>query len=140
MKHILRDIKLSKLSGTPMSTKAYKLDEFWDELWCDMKVKIDPKKGEIRCWKDDYDYYHFYQDGRNDCLWCDNEKIWSFFRRDLGLNYDGTQELIHQMVSETLNCKVKTPFLAFRGFQKLVSETLNCKVKTPRIRISKLLR
>ena len=109
MKHILRDIKLSKLTGTPMSDEATMFVKFWDNLWRDMKVSVGPKKGEIRCWKDDYDYYYFFQEDRNDYFWCDNKKIWSFFRRDLGLNYDDTQEFIQQMVDETLNCKVNTP-------------------------------
>ena len=132
MIHILREIKLSNLTDTPMSTKATKLVEFWGELWSGMKVKIDPKKGEIRCWRDDYDYYYFYQEDRNDYLWCDTEKIWSFFRRDLGLNYDGTQELIHQMVDETLNYIVNTPISSISPTNLLVDETLNYIVNTPR--------
>ena len=131
MIHILREIKLSNLTDTPMSEEATKLVEFWDELWTDMKVKVDPPKGEVRCWKDGYEYYYFYQDGRNDCLWCDTEKIWSFFRLELGLNYDGTQELIHQMVDETLNCKVNTPRKLDHIFALTVGETLNYKVNTP---------
>ena len=132
MIHILREIKLSKLTDTPMSTKATKLVEFWDELWCDMKVKIDPKKGEIKCWKEGYDYYYFYQEDRNDYLWCDYDEVWTFFRRDLGLNYDDVQELIQQLVDETLNCKVNTPQRLMFQSLILVDEALNCKVNTPK--------
>ena len=131
MNHILREIKLSNLTDTPMSTKATKLVEFWGELWSGMKVKIDPKKGEIRCWRDDYDYYYFHQEDRNDYLWCDYDEVWTFFRRDLGLNYDDAQELIQQLVDETLNCKVNTPSGIMLGFNYKVDETLNCKVNTP---------
>ena len=131
MNHILREIKLSNLTDTPMSEEATKLVEFWDELWTDMKVKVDPSKGEIRCWKDDYKYYYFRQDDRNDCLWCDTEKIWSFFRLELGLNYSDTQELVHQMVGETLNCKVNTPPAPDAIPSSLVGETLNYKVNIP---------
>ena len=109
MNHILREIKLSNLTDTPMGTKASMLVKFWDELWADMKVKVDPSKGEIKCWKDGYDYYYFLQDENHNYLWCDTVKIWAFFQYDLGLNYEGIKGLIHQMVNETLNCEVKTP-------------------------------
>ena len=109
MVHILRDIKLSKLTGTPMSTQASKFVKFWDELWADMKVQIDTEKGEIRCWKDDCDYYYFIQDDKNDNLWCNYTKVWSFFQNDLDLNYVETQDIIQTVVVKTLNCEVNTP-------------------------------
>ena len=109
MNHILRDIKLSKLTEIPMSTKASRFVKFWDELWTGMKVKIDPIKGEIKCWKDDHDCYYFRQDDKNDRLWCNYNKVWSFFDRKLGLDYTDIQELIHYMVDKTLNCEVNTP-------------------------------
>ena len=109
MNYLLRDIKLSKLTDTPMSEEASRLVKFWDELWTDMKVKIDPTKGEIKCWKEGYDYYYFFQNDRNDYLWCDNKKIWSFFVGKLGFDYTEIQELIQYMVSKTLNCEVNTP-------------------------------
>ena len=109
MNYILREIKLSNLTDTPLSTKASKLVEFWDELWRDMEVKVDPYKGEIRCWKDDYNYCYFLQSNKNDKLWCDYNNVWMFFGYDLKLNYDEIQELIKHMVGKTLNCEVNTP-------------------------------
>ena len=111
MNHILREIKLSNLTDTPMSMKASKLVEFWDNLWADMKVSANHKKGEIVCWKDDYDYYYFYQNNKSARLWCDYNEVWTFFRDELKLSHDKTQELIQQMVSEALNYKVNIPFL-----------------------------
>ena len=132
MIHILRDIKLSKLTDTPMGTKASKLVKFWDELWCDMKVKIDLKKGEIRCWKNDYDYYYFFQDDTDNYFWCDFEKVWTFFREDLGFKHGDTQELIQYMANETLNCMVNTPNNIVADETQVVDKTLNCKVNTPK--------
>ena len=109
MNHILREIKLSKLTDTPMSMKASKLDKFWNEFWGGMKIMVNSTKGEIRCWKDGYDYYYFIQREKNDYLWCDPVKIWSFFRYDLGLNCKEARELIYQMVGEALNYEVNTP-------------------------------
>ena len=129
--YILREIKLSKLTDTPMGDEATMLVKFWDELWADMKIKIDPIEGEIRCWKDDHDYYYFFQDENHNYLWCDYDKVWSFFGRDLGLNYDDTQELVQRMVGETLNCKVNTPNPIDDLVLELVGKTLNCKVNTP---------
>ena len=130
-KYILRDIKLSKLTGTPLSGEASRFIEFWDDLWADMKVKIDPIKGEIRCWKDDYDYYYFQQDDKNDNLWCDRYRVWSFFRDDFDLKYTETQELIQYMVDKTLNCEVSTPWRLYPIQRFKVDKTLNCKVGTP---------
>ena len=131
MNHILRDIKLSKLTGTPMSEEASKFVKFWDDLWADMKVKIDPSKGEIKCWKDGYDYYYFYQDDKNDNLWCDRYRVWPFFQYDLYLNYTETQELIQYMVDETLNCEANTPKKWRIRYDLSVDKTLNCEVSTP---------
>ena len=111
-----------------MGTKASKLVKFWDELWADMKVKIDPLNGKIECWKDDYDYYYFFQDDTNNYFWCDFEKIWSFFDGKLGLEYTEIQELIQHMVSKTLNCKVNTPWLIWPQDKKKVGKTLKCDV------------
>ena len=107
MNHILRDIKLSKLTGMSLSKEASRVVKFWDKLWVDMKVQIDAEKGEIKCWKDECCYY-FIQDNRYDYMWCDFENVWSFFRHDLDLNYNDTHEFIQYMVSETLNCRVNT--------------------------------
>ena len=105
--YILREIKLSKLTGTPMSTKASKLVKFWDKLWDNMKIKIDSSKGEIKYWKDEH--YYFHQNDKNDRLWCNHTKVWSFFRNELELDRDDIQKLIQYMMNKTLNCVVNTP-------------------------------
>ena len=133
MNHILRDIKLSKITDTPLSEKASKIINFWDGLWTDMKVIVDADKGEIKCWKNDYDYYYFHQDDKNSHLWCNHYRVWSFFRNELGIKYAEVQELIQYMVGETLNCGVNTPWnnRPFLGLS--VSESLNCGVNTPTV-------
>ena len=131
MNHILRDIKLSKLTDTPMSDEASKLVKFWDELWCDMKVHIDANKGEIKCWKDGYKYYYFAQDDKNGSLWCDYYKVWLFFEEELGLDYSEIQGLIQYMVDKTLNCGVNTPLPVYLFSLLKVDKTLNCGVNTP---------
>ena len=110
MNDILREIKLSKLTDTPMSDNATKLTKFWDELWSDMEVYVDNNKGEIGCCKDDgCDYYYFYQHSKDGLLWCNCDKVWSFFRDSLSLEHNEIQKLIQIMVSETLNYKVNIP-------------------------------
>ena len=108
MSHILRDIRLSKLTGKPMGDKASKLNKFWDDLWCDMRVYVDVIKGEIKCWKDSHNYYYFHQDGKNTRLWCNYDEVWSFFDKKLCLSYNETQELIQIMLTLTLSYKVNT--------------------------------
>ena len=109
MNHILRDIKLSKLTGTPLSEKTSKVIKFWDELWVDMKVVINTEKGEIKCWKDDYDYYYFYQKNKKATMWCNHRGVWSFFMNELKINHVDVQEVTQYMLRETLKSEVSTP-------------------------------
>ena len=125
MNHILRDIKLSELTDTPMSDGASKFNKFWDDLWSDMEVSINVDKEEIKCWKDGCDYYYFLQEDKNDHLWCDYDKVWSFPRYDLGLEYGETQELVQYMMDKTLNCRLNTPIPAMAITSKAVDKTLN---------------
>ena len=131
MKHILRDIKLYKLTGTPLSDEASKLIKFWDGMWTDMKVDINVEKGEIKCWKEGYNYYYFRQDDKNDNLWCDFEKVWSFIQYDLEFTYTETQELLQYMVDRTLNCVINTPHNIHTRDNHVVDKTLNCVINTP---------
>ena len=110
MNHILRDIKLSKLTGTPLSDDASKFVKFWDELWIDMKVVIDTEKGEIKCWKNDYSYYYyFYQKNKKATMWCNHRRVWSFFMNELKLEHVDAQEVTQYMLRETLKIEVNTP-------------------------------
>ena len=108
-KYILRDIKLSKLTGTPLSGEASRLIKFWDELWVGMVVKIEPNKEKIECWKDDHSYYYFVQDDKNGFLWCNYFKVWLFFEAELGLGYSEIQELIQYMVGKTISSEINKP-------------------------------
>ena len=134
--YILREIKLSKLTDTPMSDEASKLVKFWNDLWCDMKVQIDSDKGKIECWKDGYDYYYFYQEDKNARLWCDFDRVWIFFHINLPINYDETQEIIQTMVGKTLNCVVNIPEEEWVYLQKRMNKTLNCVMNPPKYNIN----
>ena len=131
MNYILRDIKLSKLTGTPMNDKATRLITFWGDLWRDMKVHININKGEIKCWKYGYDYYYFLQNGKDDFLRCDFHEVWSFFKDELKLKYDDTQELIQHMMDKTLNGDIHTPVTNYIQTLYLVDKTLNGDIHTP---------
>ena len=131
MNYILRDIKLSKLTNIPPVGDAAKLVKFWDELWTDMKVYIDKKKGEIKCWKDGYDYYYFIQNDKNDRLWCNFEQVIFSFIYYLGLTYPVYEELIHHMVDDILNCEVNPPNYGPYGTKVRVDDILNCKINSP---------
>lgn len=113
MNHILRDIKLHKLTGIPLSEEASKLIKFWDGLWADMEISIDTDEGVIECWKESYACYYFRQVNKKDFLRCDYNKVWIFFKDELELNHDGIQKLIHHMVNETLNCRVNLPTFSY---------------------------
>lgn len=112
MSYLIREIKISKFTKTPLSDEASKFIKFWGRLCNDMKIHVDNNKGEIRCCKDGYGYY-FLQDGKNDYFWCDSKNVWSFFEEELDINYKETQELIQYMVNKTLNLVINTPDIKF---------------------------
>ena len=130
MSYLLREIKLTKLTETPLSDEASKLIKFWDGLWTDMKVIVDAGKGEIKCWKEGYEYYYFIQKDENDYLRCDIDEVWSFFMTELKINFNDTQELIQYMVVKTLNSRVSTAAPAYDPTHQKVDKTLNSRVNT----------
>ena len=131
MNYILREIKLSNITGVPLSDDVTKLVEFWDGLWVDMKVVIDAEKGEIKCWKENYNYYYFYQKNKKATMWCNHRRVWSFFINELKLNHTDTQEVTQYMLGETLKSEVSTPqIMSVYELQKL-GKTLKSEVSTP---------
>ena len=130
MNYILRDIKLSKITGNPPTGNAAELVKFWDELWSDMIVLIDTKKGKIECWKNDYTYYYFVQDDMDSNLICSYLKVWTFFEDNLGLRYNEIQKLIQHMVDETINNMANIPLWHIKPTYNGKGGTMNYKVNT----------
>ena len=110
-RQIIRNIKFSEVLDEELNPLTKKVKEFID----------DKLEGLIQFESDEYPGFIFYkkdevilfeQDLKNEWLWCSNQHYWSFFEKEIGLNYDEIQELTRGMLGEHLNCKQFTP----RGF------------------------
>ena len=51
----------------------------------------------------------FDQDLKNEILWCDYDKIWSFFYKEYRNNYDDVQSFIKNVLEEEAKLNVYTP-------------------------------
>ena len=94
----------------------------------DRTPEIEPMKPEMKWLKDNFDnlkpivksdrtYYvdnerkplFYYQNEENGDVYIGYDRIWSILRKDFGLNYDETQELIKRWLEETYNLRGFTP-------------------------------
>ena len=94
----------------------------------DWTSEIKPMKPEMKWLKDSFDnlkpivngnrtYYvdnerkplFYYQNEENGDVYIGYDRIWSILRKDFGLNYDETQELIKRWLEETYNLRGFTP-------------------------------
>ena len=107
-KQIIRDIKLSETLNKELNPLSKKVKEFID----------DKLEGLVQFESNNYPGFIFYkkdevvlfrQDLKSEYLWCSVEHYWSFFNKEIGLNYVETQELTKALIGTHLNCKEFTP-------------------------------
>ena len=103
-RQILRDIKISETLDKELNPLSKKVKEFID----------DKLGGLIQFESDEYPDHLFYRkddiilfdrDLKNKRLWCSRHHYWSFFNKEIGLNYDEIQELTKYFIGTHLNCK-----------------------------------
>ena len=104
---------------------------FLTELWRDMEISVvdNYKVQSIILHKGDMFYME--QDFKNGWLWCDWDRVWSFFESKKGMEVSDTQDFIQSMVEEHLKCRVLTPSHDAHGGAMAVEEHLKCRVLTP---------
>ena len=108
-KYLVREIKLNKLTNIPLNGDALLFSEFWNDLWDNMKIRINDADGRIECWKDGYEYYYLHHSNEKTIFWCDYDKVWSFFQKELKLSYPEIQKFIHMVISDKLGRVVSSP-------------------------------
>ena len=125
-KQILRDIKLSKTLNKELNPLSKKVKEFIDDkLEGLVQFESDNFPNSIFYKKDEVILFEL--DLKNEWLRCSYEHYWSFFEKEIVLNYFETQELTKAMVGEHLNCKQFTTRDSSYFFSWMVGEHLNCK-------------
>ena len=70
-------------------------------------------------------------DRKNDYVFIDYHKIWSFLEKVFGLNYSEIQQLTKEWLSEVYNLRGVTPLLPERDLFHLLSEVYNLRGVTP---------
>jgi hypothetical protein len=128
-------IKLCQYLGKEPQGEFKEFYDFITELWKDMEFSVinDHNKQGIIFHKGT-DFY-MEQDFKNGWLWCESDRVWSFFRFKKGLEVPETQDFIRGMVEEHLKSKVyttlSTPSRRSRPHCQWVEEHLKSKVSTP---------
>ena len=107
-KQIIRNIKFSEVLDKELNPLTKKVKEFIDNKPDGLiQFEMDNYPNSLFYKRDDIILFEL--DLKNERLWCSYEHYWSFFEKEIGLNYDEIQELTRGMVGEHLNCKQFTP-------------------------------
>jgi hypothetical protein len=95
--------------------KAGKIIKFFDNLFKDLKETTSEKyPGSVFFYTlndDGLKNVWMEQDSKNERLWCHWTGFWSFFEKEIGLDYSETQSLVKTMVEQHLNREVSTPIV-----------------------------
>ena len=127
---LLRDIKLSEVLGTEMNPLTNKVKDFVDNKLEEL-IQFESEKYPNSIFYKKDDIILFRQDLKNERLWCSYKHYWSFFKEEIGLNYNEIQELTMALVGTHLNYKQFTPVFLVNMERDLVGTHLNYKQFTP---------
>jgi len=82
---------------------------WFKDLLNQMEMKEDRKKYSDSIFFFIDDKMVMVQDEKNESIWVDSEKIWSFFHSEFDLNYNETSDLIKGMVEQHFKMRLFTP-------------------------------
>jgi hypothetical protein len=105
--------------------------DFLTELWKDMEFSVINDHNEQGIILHKGTDFYMEQDFKNGLLWCEYNRVCSFFRTKKCMEIPETQVFIQSMVEEHLKCKVSTPAERDPVGARWVEEHLKCKVSTP---------
>jgi hypothetical protein len=122
-------IKLCVYLGREPEDEFRGFYDFIMGLWEDMDFSVDNEQVIIFHKGTNFYMGLDFKDGQ---LWCQYERVWSFFRYKKCMEYTETQDFVRSMVEQYLKCKVSTPIGKFSEDTLKVEQYLKCKVLTPR--------
>jgi hypothetical protein len=131
MKHIIREIDLSKLTGDPLKGDAKLVYDFFEELFNNLQIGTLEEFSDVIFFHKNGDYY-MEQHIETGKLWCKYERVWRFFEDRIGLNYQETSDIIKYGVEDKLNRKVESPNSTYTQLGNSVEDQLKRKVESPR--------
>ena len=128
-------IKLCQYLGKEPQGEFKEFYDFVTGLWKDMAFSVindhnEQSNGHTIILHKGTDFY-MEQDFKNGWLWCDWDRVWSFFESKKGMVLPETQEFIRGVVEEHLKCKALTPKRWDSSLVSPVEEHLKCKLSTP---------
>ena len=78
------------------------------ELMEGMERRVHPDYPHITLWYKE-DGWYFEQDEKTGCLWCQYERVWSFFEIEYGGNYVDIQLIIKSLMERHYKLRGLTP-------------------------------
>ena len=95
-----------------------KLRYYWEkpflELMEGMERKIHPDNPHKTLWYKNNKWY-FEQDEKNGYLWCQYDRVWSFFKTNYSPKYSDVQSIISNLMERHYNLRGLTPVGLFIG-------------------------
>ena len=89
-----------------------KLRYNWEKPFLDlmegMERKVDPGDPHKTLWYKD-DGWYFQQDEKNGILWCQTDRVWSFFKTNYLSYYVETQSIIRNLMERHYKLRGLTP-------------------------------
>ena len=105
-----------------------KLRYYWEKPFLDlmegMERKVRPDEPNRILWYKD-DGWYFEQNEKTGYLWCQYDRVWSFFETNYSSNYDETQSIIRNLMERHYKLKGLTPNLLLYRFLYQWKDTTN---------------
>ena len=80
------------------------------DLMGKMEKKVHPDESHIVLWYKE-DGWYFEQDEKNGHLWCQTDRVWSFFKTNYSSKYSEIQVIIKDLMERHYKLKGLTPVL-----------------------------
>jgi len=81
--------------------------DFLTGMWNDMEIVVNSQNGRIIIQKEEE--WFIERDLKYGYLWCNQDRVWSFFRYGMGIEPSEIEDFTKSAVEEHLKCKVETP-------------------------------
>lgn len=101
-------LKTCEYLGKEPAGQFKKVHDFLTKLWDGMELVVNSQNDRISIQKEVG--WVFEQDFKFGYMWYHSDRVWPFFREDMGMGVAETQDFIKSMVEEHLKCVVETPW------------------------------
>jgi hypothetical protein len=124
-------LKLCQYLGKEPEGEYKEFYDFITEVWKDMEFIVINEHNKQGILFHKGTEFYMEQDFKNGWLWCDYDRVWSFFINKKVIEVSDTQDFIRGMVEEHLKSQVQTPILEYGAAVAAVEKHLKSQVQTP---------